>query len=104
MSDTPSLLSLRFRGGEGQERGTGACGKLNLNPIPLVDGCCNGSCGAEPQQRLWMQFDLAAGRNSVASDAETTVCGCSGCGPLSSAAVEIACGTVTGAVLSPVRA
>jgi hypothetical protein len=65
MSKILSLLSLRFRGGAGQERGIGACGKLNLNPILLVDGCCNGSCGAEPQQRLWMQFDLAAGFNSV---------------------------------------
>lgn len=71
MSKVLSLLSLRFRGGAGQERGIGACGKLNLSPILLVDGCCNGSCGAEPQQRLRMQFDLAAGCNSVASDAET---------------------------------
>jgi hypothetical protein len=28
-----------------------------------------------------MQFDLAAGYNSVASDAETAACGCSDCGP-----------------------
>jgi hypothetical protein len=43
MSEILSLLSLRFRGGAEQERGTGACGKLNLSPILLVNGCCIGA-------------------------------------------------------------
>jgi hypothetical protein len=43
MSEIPSLSSLRFRGGQGQEHGTGDGGKLSLNPILLVVGCCNGT-------------------------------------------------------------
>jgi hypothetical protein len=59
MSEILSLLSLRFRGGAGQERGTGACGKLNPSSILLVDGCCKGCFGAEPQQASSMMQDGA---------------------------------------------
>ena len=46
MSEILSLLSLRFRGGAGQERETGACWNLNLSSILLVEGCLKGArCG-----------------------------------------------------------
>ena len=45
MSEFLSLLSLRFRCGPGQERGSGACRKMNPSSILLVDGCCKVGCG-----------------------------------------------------------
>jgi hypothetical protein len=85
MSEIPSLSSLRFRGGPGQERATGVGSNMNLNIILLVLGCCYGNRCAKPQQRLRMGFDLTAGRDSVASYAETATCGYSGRGPFSAA-------------------
>jgi hypothetical protein len=43
MSEILLLFSLRFRCGAEQERGTGACGRLNLSLILLVSGCCMGT-------------------------------------------------------------
>jgi hypothetical protein len=50
------------------------------DPILLVVSCCNGNCCAKPQQCLRMDFDLTAGRDSVASDPEIAACGYFDCG------------------------
>jgi hypothetical protein len=84
MSEILLLLSLRFRGGAEQERGTGACGKLILSLILLVSGCCMGAVARESHQHLRMELDRAADRNSVAPDANTAASGCSRCGLRSS--------------------